>query len=327
VSSFTVVPLEGDVKAVLGRLPTSAGVGQILGPEGRNLVIGRPANLRKWASGHLGLGPPPAKGKRPPTDLRPIATAVAFAAATSGFHQRVLFERLMDLHVPRAKRRDLKPPAFLVLDAAARFPRIESRGSDGDLRHAFGPFRDRRSAERAREALQKEHGLRPCDYTFEPDPALPLGLGCLFAQVRSCAAPCLQRIGEDDYRALAARAAAQRAGRGPRPDELARLLPPFVAEAGTRGLVVASKREGVELYPVAGGAVCEEDRVELGNTADAGALAAACGQLRFAPAAPRDDRPWLLSWLLAPRRGGSYLVVGADEAADALAARVREVLT
>ena len=107
---FTSIELEGDCAAALARLPPRAGVGQILGPDGRNLVVGRPANLRRWAANHLGLGRPVAKGKRPPTDLSPIATAVAFAEATSPFHQRVLFERLMDRHVPRAQRRDPSDP-------------------------------------------------------------------------------------------------------------------------------------------------------------------------------------------------------------------------
>ena len=34
--------------------PPAAGVGQILADGERNLVIGRPSNLRRWAAGHLG---------------------------------------------------------------------------------------------------------------------------------------------------------------------------------------------------------------------------------------------------------------------------------
>jgi hypothetical protein len=360
VPLFTSIGLEGDRRTSLARLPAKAGVAQVLGPDGRNLLIGRPANLRKWASNNLGLGRPVAKGKRPPVDLSPIATAVVFAEATSPFHQRLLFERLMERHVPREKRRDLKPPAFLRLDPAERFPRLTVLGPGADLSHAFGPFHDRRSAERAREALQKLVRLRPCDYEFEPHPQLPLGLGCLFAQVRSCAAPCLVRVNEDDYRGLALQTALLLAGRGPRPDELAGVLPSFVAEAGSRGVVAASNRSGVELYPVLGGMVCEEDRIDVTRRApESGAdtlptieeLEAALAKLHFErktstavpmaaqtpahstvasaaeAAGARDDRPWLLSWLKAPRRAGDYLVLSPDEPRRALAARVREVLT
>jgi hypothetical protein len=340
VPPLTRIGLEGDVKEALSRVPPRAGVGQVLGPEGRNLVIGRAANLRKWASHHLGFPGPVAKGRRPPTDLRPIATAVAFAEASSSFHQRLLFERLMEAHVPRERRRDLKPPAFLHLDPRERFPRVTVRGPKGELAGTFGPFRDKKGAERAREALQKVFALRPCDYAFEPDPNLALGLACLFAQVRSCAAPCLARVSEGAYRERAAQAEAVLAGRALRPDELARVLPAHVAETGSRGLVVASNRERVELYPVAGGRVCEEQRRDAraseGETLDA-ALPAALADLRWdvPPSkagdhplpAGEDDWPWLLSWLTGPRRGGAYLVLAPAEPAPALAARVREVLT
>jgi hypothetical protein len=331
VSLLTKVVFEGDRAAALARLPAKAGVGQILGPEGRNLLIGRPANLKRWAATHLGLGKPVAKGKRPPTDLSPIATAVAFAEATSPFHQRLLFERLMDRHVPRAKRRDLKPAAFLHLDPAERFPRLSVRGALEDRTHAFGPFRDRRAAERARVVLHKLWPLRPCDYVFDPDPQLPLGLGCLYAQVRSCAAPCLSRVSELDYRGLALTVEAILAGSQPRPDELGGVLPAFVAGAGARGLVVASNRDDVELYPVVGGAVCEEGSARLARAAPVPAgedLEVALGRLRFEGTSPSpDDLPWLLQWILGPRRGGAYLVLGDSEGASALAARVREVLT
>ena len=330
--TLTRIDLDGDVRAALARVPTRTGVGQILGPEGKNLVIGRAANLRKWAGNHLGFARPVAKGRRPPTDLRAIATAVCVAEASSGFHQRLLFERLMEPHVPRARRRDLKPPAFLHLDLGARFPRLSLRGALEDLSDTFGPFRDRKSAERAREALQKAFRLRPCDYVFEPDPQLALGLSCLFAQVRSCAAPCLSRLSEDAYRAMARQAAAVLAGRSPRPDDLARVLPCPVAATGSRGLVVASNQEGLELYPVVGGRVCEALRQDVPKGAET--LESVLAGLRFEEAretdgepASLDDWPWLLSWLTGPRRGGGYLVLTPPEPASALAARVREVLT
>ncbi|MGH9886161.1 MAG: hypothetical protein ACREBE_11565, partial [bacterium] len=39
------------------------------------------------------------------------------------------------------------------------------------------------------EALHAVFPLRPCDFVFEPAPDLAVGLGCVFAQVRTCAAP------------------------------------------------------------------------------------------------------------------------------------------
>ena len=47
---LTTVTLQGGVDAALALIPTAPGVGQILAAADRNLVIGRPSNLRRWAA-------------------------------------------------------------------------------------------------------------------------------------------------------------------------------------------------------------------------------------------------------------------------------------
>jgi excinuclease ABC subunit C len=305
------------VPALLEALPAAPGVGQILGPQGRNLVIGRPANLRTWAANHLGRGKPSKKGGRPPIDLRPVTAEVAFGVTTSGFAQRLLYERLMARYVPLAKRRDLKPPAWLRLDPTERFPRVTVENAPGEGAH-FGPFRDRRVAGRAALALQKAFPLRPCDYTFEPHPELPLGIGCLYAQVRSCAAPCLVRVTEDEYRGLAAAAAAVLADPDGRSAEVAAWLPGWVAASDRRGLVVERGRDGLELFPVVRGAVREEHAVLGLSDVDE-----AVSRLWFEAPEAADDTPWLVSWLHTPRRTGAFWVLGPDADAAGLAGRLR----
>ena len=205
--ALTTVGLSPGVAEALEQVPATAGVGQICGPDGRNLVLGTAANLRRWAAGHLGLGPKPKPGKRPKTDLSGIAQSVRFVETRGAFQQRLVYERLMAPLVPLAKRRDLKPPAYLHLDPAERFPRLRVAAGERGRDRLFGPFRDRRAAEKARDAVQRLFPLRPCDLRFEPAVDLPLGIACIYAQVRSCAAPCLQRVGEEEYRELAARVA------------------------------------------------------------------------------------------------------------------------
>jgi excinuclease ABC subunit C len=314
---LTHVPLDdGDLAERLAALPTSAGVAQVLGPEGKNLLIGRAANLRRWAVSHLGAGRPPAKGKRPPTNLRPVATGVAYAVTTSPFQQKLVYERLMARHVPLEKRRDLKIPAFLHLDPAERFPRVSVRRLAESPRGLFGPFRDKKAAERARDAVHKAVPLRPCDYTFEPDPALPLGLGCLFAQVRSCAAPCLSRTSEADYRQMAAETAS-RLARGAAGFDW---LPPWMAAAaGARGMVVDRARGRVLLYPVAEGRVLEAEAIVLDESDVDGAAA----RLRWDVGGEGpSDWPWLLGWLASPRGRGTYVALEDGEDRATLVARL-----
>jgi hypothetical protein len=322
---FTTVPMTGDVAASLAAIPAVPGVGQILGPEARNLMIGRGAHLRRWAASHLGAGKPPRPGVRPPTNLAPIATAIAYAETTSAFDQRLVYERLMARHVAPSARRDLKAPAYLHLDDRERFPRVSVTSVGGNGERHYGPFRDRRAAEKARDRIHKTFPLRPCDYAFEPDPGLPLGLGCVFAQVRSCAAPCLSRVSEDAYRALAADVALLLARPEARSSELAEVLPSWILPlGGAAGLVAETGTKGLELYPVREGAVLEEGgALQDGD----GRLEAALEAVVWpAPRTPRDDRAWLSAWLHTPRRTGVFLAVDLPVAAAPLAERLRDKL-
>jgi hypothetical protein len=318
--TLAFAPLSGDAAGAVARVPAAAGVGQILGPEGRNLLLASASNLRRWAGSHLGLGRPAAPGRRPRTNLAGLATAIGWVEADAPFRQRLLYERLVAPLVPPSARRDLKPPAFLHLDPVQRFPRVTVRGPEGAPRGLFGPFRDRRGAEKAREALHRLFPLRPCDYAFEPDPELPLGLGCLYAQVRSCAAPCLARLGEEEYRGLAGRAAAWLA------DPSARVgappaVPPIVSAAdATCAVVVDAGRNEIGLYPVRAGRVLEEAAVLVPPSG----LDPAVAVLAWPDSEGPDDWPWLASWLRSTKGRASYVL--AREDAAALAAAVREAL-
>lgn len=313
------VALAGDLEAALSALPTGPGVGQLFGAGGKSLMLGRATNLRRWAGKSLGGGKPARKTGRPALDLRGIATAVRFEPTTSDFHQLLVFERRMADLVPLARRRDLKPAAWLRLDPAERFPRASVAGLEAGPRALFGPFRDKRAVEQARDALNKDFGLRPCDYVFEPAPTLPLGLGCLFAQVKSCSAPCLERISGDEYRARAGAAA----GRLSAGDSAwrAEWIGPL---AGSRGVVVERGRHGIELYPVAEGAVIDEARRVVEEPA---ALAETLAGLSFSvPVQGRDDTAWLSAWLHKKKRKGHYLPWGAGENNGDLASWLRDKL-
>jgi hypothetical protein len=305
-AALVSIPVE-NVESALAALPAAAGVAQFLAAGERNLLIGRASNLRRWASNYLGAGRPPKPGQRPPLDLRPVAASMRFAASDGEFQQRLLFERLMARYVPVSARRDLKPPAWLHLDPTDRFPRLQTRAgraarAGGEL---FGPFRDSRAAARARDALHRRLPLRPCDYTFEPHPELPLGLGCVYAQTRSCAAPCLRRASEDEYRALAGEAAGLLRGpRGEDPD-----LPPWVSHREARAVVVDPARRGLGVYPVRDGAVLEAAALRCApDLLDEAVRTLAWPQAEPQPEPP-DDWAWLLSWLHAPKRKGRYVVL------------------
>src|SRR6185295_11561433 len=163
---------------------------------------------------------------------------------------------------------------------------------------------DRGAAEKARTGLHKLIPLRPCDYVFEPDAALPLGLGCLYAQVRSCAAPCLKRVSEEEYRGLAAQAALWLSDPERRSDAPAS-VPASLGAAFGRAVVVDAGRRGIGLVPVHAGRVLEAAVVE--TTADE--LERAVDRLEWPEAGAGEDWPWLTGWLRSPRARAAFVVV------------------
>ena len=320
--SLTFALLEPDPKELLARVPAGPGVGQFLGPGGRNLLLGQPANLRKWANAHLGLGPPPPAGRRPRTNLSGIATSLGWARTVTSFEQRLKYERLSALLVPLSERRDLKPPAFLHIDPGERFPRVGVRDTEEGVAGLFGPFRSRRAAEKALDLVNHFFALRPCDFVFEPDPALPVGLGCLYAQVESCSAPCLSRVGEEEYRVIAERAA-RWLGRPESRSDAPEAVPATVTGAeGALAVVVSVGRQEVGLYPVREGRVLDT----AARVSSAEQIDALVAGLQWPVAEGPDDWPWLAAWLASARGCGSYVPVLEPSDRTALAEAVRRVL-
>ncbi len=317
--ALAFVPLAGDATGALQKVPTGPGVGQIVAAEGRSLVVGVASSLRRWAASQLGLAKKPAVGRRPRLDLSAVAEQIGWIEADGPFRQRLLYERLLAPLVPLASRSDLKPPVFLHVDPEQRFARVTLRAADAGLAGLYGPFRDRRAAQKARDALHRLFPLRPCDFSFEPDPALPLGVACLYAQVRSCAAPCLARVSEGEYRSLAQQAVAWLSSPLARAQaDLA--VPATLSAAGSsRALVLDAGRQAIGLFPVRAGRVLED--VALSVAPDE--LEAAIGRLTWPAGEGPDDWPWLLAWLRGPRRRGAYLLVREDQDRAQLVARVR----
>jgi len=289
-----------DPGTVLRQVPAAAGVAQLLSEDGASLTIGQAASLRAWATRQL-VSAPPRRG-RPRLDLRGIARQLALYPTGPGFQRRLVFERLMTRHVAPSQRRDLRTPEFLHLDAGERFPRLRVRGGDSDPTGLFGPFRDRKAAVAARDAIHKRVALRPCDESFEPDPALPLGLGCVYAQIRTCSAPCLGRVSESDYRELATRVERLLAGERDQADA----IPPWVGRTSARALIAEPAGSGVALFPLQGLAVLDDG--------------AACGPLSEAaqrvtwptPEVPLSDGAWLADWLGSRKRSGVWIRVGEE---------------
>ncbi len=310
------------VPEVAALIPKVPGVIQVLGSKDESIVVAQSANLNRWASERLGLAKLRAR-RRPPVNLAGVAATLRFATTTSLFQQRLLFERIMARSVPNSERRDLKTPGYLHLDASGRFPRVAVRESPGDEGAVYGPWPSRSAAQKARDALHRLFPLRPCDYDFEPAPELPLGLGCLYAQVATCAAPCLVRMSERDYGRLASNATTFLGRPSARPDESSAWIPAWVSGVRAGRAVVAERGSGgLELYPVQSGTVWE-----LGGASTTQDPVVAAAALVW----PKEvevgrDLAWLTAWLVSSRRRGVFVVLEGEPSPQETGAAIRSAL-
>ena len=327
----TTSPRGRPVAPPLPRLPAAPGSAQILGPGGAQ-PHRRPSREPAALGGHppRAAGKPAAAGQAPAH--RPLAhrDGRGLRGDDLSFHQRLLFERLMGRYVPRAKRRDLKPPP----GSASIRDRAVPANRGGGPEEATGPVRpvprpagggpgaDGPPQALAAAALRLRLRARPRP---SPRPRLPLRAG---AELRRA----LPRPRERRRVSWAgAEVGEVLAGRGPRPDELRPVLPPSCPRREPAASWWCPTAKGSELYPVAEGPSSNEARslplAELGRRRKRSRAPwpRCVSSLR---AAGRDDRPWLLAWITCPRSAGrGHLVWTEDEPAAALASRVRQVLT
>ena len=95
--------------------------------------------------------------------------------------------------------RDDKSFPFILLRSDHEFPRImKHRGARRAKGNYYGPFASAGSVNTTINALQKLFLLRSCTDSFFSRRDRP----CLLYQIKRCSAPCVGRIGEDDYAEL-----------------------------------------------------------------------------------------------------------------------------
>jgi excinuclease ABC subunit C len=95
--------------------------------------------------------------------------------------------------------RDDKSFPFILLRADHDFPRIQKhRGARRAKGNYYGPFASAGSVNNTLNALQKLFLLRSCTDGFFKTRDRP----CLLYQIKRCSAPCVGRIGADDYAEL-----------------------------------------------------------------------------------------------------------------------------
>ena len=182
------------IRSHLKTLPGSPGVYRMINARGRVLYVGKAKNLRHRVASYT-------NPRRQSTRLlRMVAETASMEFVTTHTEAEALLleANLIKRLKPRYNillRDDKSFPSILVTGDHS-FPRIlKHRGARNRKGDYFGPFASAGAVNQTLAVLQRAFLLRTCSDAVFQNRSRP----CLLHQIKRCAAPCVGRIGEDDY--------------------------------------------------------------------------------------------------------------------------------
>lgn len=180
----------------LNELPDEPGVYYFLNTKKTVLYVGKAKSLRNRVNTYFHDGP--LHGKSVQKMVRYIRH-IEWETTGTELGAMLLESREIKTKHPLHNRAGLEyhPPAFLKITDEA-FPRVELvQRIDDDGAEYFGPFRNRRMAERISEMVIREHNLRTCRGELFPDADVR---PCFDYHIKKCFGPCALHQTIDDYR-------------------------------------------------------------------------------------------------------------------------------
>lgn len=160
------------------------------------IYVGKAKNLRRRVSSYFRAG-----AKHPPKVRSMVDTVYDFEFMTVKNEAESLLTEasLIKKHKPHFNilMRDDKRYLALRADPTAKWPRFTCcRIVRDDGARYFGPFPSAPIVRAAKDFVEKRWGIRECE-CIEPDEEAHRH--CLANVIRHCSAPCLRKIGEDEY--------------------------------------------------------------------------------------------------------------------------------
>src|SRR5271168_5353507 len=192
-------PLKGAdrIAAYLKTLPDAPGVYRMLNAAGDVLYVGKAKSLKKRVSSY-------AQGRVHSDRLTRMVAETAemlFVTTASETEALLLESNLIKRLKPRynVSFRDDKSFPNILLREDHRFAQIlKHRGAKSVKGIYFGPFASAGAVNRTLNALQRAFLLRSCSDSVFESRTRP----CLLFQIKRCSAPCVERIGKEEYAKL-----------------------------------------------------------------------------------------------------------------------------
>jgi excinuclease ABC subunit C len=185
------------IEAALPTLPLAPGVYRMLDAKGDALYVGKAHSLRKRVTSYTQVSRLSERLRRMVFETRSLEIVTTASEAEALLLEANFIKRLR----PRFNivLRDDKSYPWLLITDDHPYPQIaKHRGERRRGASYYGPFASAWSVNQTITALQRVFLLRSCRDTVFDSRTRP----CLLFQIKRCSAPCVDRIGKDDYAAL-----------------------------------------------------------------------------------------------------------------------------
>jgi excinuclease ABC subunit C len=196
------------IEAALATMPAAPGVYRMLDAKGNALYVGKARSLKRRVVAYTQIGRLPERLRRMVSETVSMEIVTTHTEAEALLLEANLIKRLK----PRFNivLRDDKSYPWLMLTEDHPFPQIaKHRGAQIRKGGYWGPFASAWAVNQTVTAMQRVFLLRSCQDTVFANRTRP----CLLYQIRRCSAPCVGRIGQEDYGRLVGQAKAFLAGK------------------------------------------------------------------------------------------------------------------
>ena len=186
------------IREVWKTLPSRPGVYRMHDARGDVLYVGKARTLKSRVTSYTQVARLPKRLLRMVSQTRSMTIVTTRTEAEALLLEAQLIKRFRPAY--NVLLRDDKSFPFIMLREDHGFPRIQKHRGARRVKkaHYYGPFASAGSVTRTLNALQKLFLLRSCSDSFFTNRSRP----CLLYQIKRCSAPCVGRIGEQEYREL-----------------------------------------------------------------------------------------------------------------------------
>ncbi len=182
------------IRETLRTLPVRPGVYRMQDARGDVLYVGKARTLKNRVTSYTQVARLTKRLQRMVSQTRSMTVVTTRTEAEALLLEAQLIKRFRPPY--NVLLRDDKSFPFILLREDHAFPRVQKhRGARRIKGQYYGPFASAGSVTRTLNALQKLFLLRSCSDSFFENRSRP----CLLFQIKRCSAPCVDRIGEQDY--------------------------------------------------------------------------------------------------------------------------------